>query len=168
MTGAKIGAKIAATGARTAAMTAATGGMTARTGAAAPGYCGDSSMRARTSKPMALLPLSRAKRVHRTMPWSEHVTAAEVNALRVGGCAAIADQPRSLIRDLRPANELTMSDSRDPSDASEENTSPSPSKCHTHSQTTQHGTLAPLVAEPRVSCVGVAQGGIPWFGQFSL
>ena len=45
-------------------MTEVTGGMTAATGVADPGCCGDSSMRARTSKPTTPTPLSRAMRVH--------------------------------------------------------------------------------------------------------
>ena len=57
-------AMIAVTGARTATMTGVTVGMTAATAVADPGCCGDSSMRARTSKPTAVLPLSRAMRVH--------------------------------------------------------------------------------------------------------
>ena len=54
----------AATGARTGAMTGVTGGMTAATAVADPGYCGDSYMPPRTSKPTAVMPLSRAMRVH--------------------------------------------------------------------------------------------------------
>jgi hypothetical protein len=54
MTGAKIGAMTAGTGARTATMTAASVGMTAATADADPGCYGDSSMRARTSKPTAV------------------------------------------------------------------------------------------------------------------
>ena len=59
-----IGAMTAAIGARTVAMTGVIGGVTAATAVAAPGYCGDSSMRARTSKPTSPTPLSRAMRVH--------------------------------------------------------------------------------------------------------
>ena len=58
------GAMIAVTGARTAVMTGATGGMTVATGVPDAGCCGDSSMRARTSKPTTPTPLSRATRVH--------------------------------------------------------------------------------------------------------
>ena len=48
----------------TGRMTGVTGAMTAATGVADPGCCGDSSVRARTSKPAAPSPLSRAMRVH--------------------------------------------------------------------------------------------------------
>ena len=60
--GAMTGAMIAVTGAMTATMTAVTGTMTATTAVADPGCCGDSSMRARTSKPVAPSRLSRAMR----------------------------------------------------------------------------------------------------------
>jgi hypothetical protein len=49
----------------TVVMTVATDAMTAKIGAADPGYCGDSSMRAPTPKAMALPPLSGTTRVDR-------------------------------------------------------------------------------------------------------
>jgi len=65
MTGAKIAAMIAATG----AMTAVTAGMTAATAVADPGCCGDSSIRARTSKPTTPTPLTPAMRVPGSVTW---------------------------------------------------------------------------------------------------
>jgi Flavodoxin domain len=63
--GGTTGAVTAATGARTTATTGGTtGGTTAATAAADPDCCGDSSMRARGSRPTAPSPLSRAMRVH--------------------------------------------------------------------------------------------------------
>ena len=53
-----------ATGAMTAKMTVVTGGMTAATAVPGLDCCGDSSMRARTSKPTTPTPLSRTMRVH--------------------------------------------------------------------------------------------------------
>jgi hypothetical protein len=63
------GAMIGVTGARTAAMTGMTGGMTAATAVADPGCCGDSSMRARTSKTDEPSPLSRTTRVDGSVTW---------------------------------------------------------------------------------------------------
>jgi hypothetical protein len=53
-----------ATGAMTARTTVATERMIVATGVADRGCCGDSSMRARTSKRAARLPLSRTMRLH--------------------------------------------------------------------------------------------------------
>ena len=58
------GEMIAATAGRTAMTTAVTAGMTAAIGVPAPGYCGDSSMQARTPESTTPTPLSRAMRVH--------------------------------------------------------------------------------------------------------
>jgi hypothetical protein len=63
------GAMTEVTGAVTAAMTGVTGGMTAATVVADLGCCGDSSMRACTSKPTTPTPLSRAMRVHGSVTW---------------------------------------------------------------------------------------------------
>jgi hypothetical protein len=60
---------IGVTGARTAAMTGVTGAMTAAVGVADLGCCGDSSMRARISKPTAPSPWSRAMRVDGSVMW---------------------------------------------------------------------------------------------------
>jgi len=64
MTGAKIAAMIVVIGGRTGVMTGVTVGMTAATAVPVPGCCGDSSMRARTSRPTTPASVSRATRVH--------------------------------------------------------------------------------------------------------
>ena len=62
-------ATIEATAAMTAKTTVVTGAMTAGTGVPDRDCCGGSSMRARTSEPAAVLPLSRAMRVHESVTW---------------------------------------------------------------------------------------------------
>jgi len=63
------GAMTGVTGAMTAAMTEVTGAMIAATAVADLGCCGDSSMRAWTSKPTTPTPLSRAMRVRGSVTW---------------------------------------------------------------------------------------------------
>ena len=69
MTGAKIAAMTAVTGGRTGAMTGVTGGRTAAIAVADLGCCAASCVRARTSKPAAPSPLSRAMRVDGSVTW---------------------------------------------------------------------------------------------------